>query len=150
MVDGVLKNAKDENGNVVYRIVDDKKEDDVWRIPCMQPASKQWTGFPTQKHHKLLQRLIKLGSNPNDLILDVFCGSGTTLYAAEKLNRRWIGADISKFAIYLTRNRILESKKNHENEDSYSFEILTHLTQKKRDLLGLDFFQKDLQIKRKS
>jgi len=150
MVDGVLKNAKDENGNVVYRIVDDKKEDDVWRIPCMQPASKQWTGFPTQKHHKLLQRLIKLGSNPNDLIVDVFCGSGTTLYAAEKLNRRWIGADISKFAIYLTRSRILEYRKNHENEVSYPFEILTHLTQKKRDLLGLDFFQKDLQIKRKS
>ncbi|TFF85217.1 MAG: site-specific DNA-methyltransferase, partial [Promethearchaeota archaeon] len=150
MVDGVLKNAKDENGNVIYRIVDDKKEDDVWRIPCMQPASNQWTGFPTQKHHKLLQRIIKLASNPDDLILDVFCGSGTTLYAAEKLQRRWIGADISKFAIYLTRKRILKYKKKYNNQDAYSFEIFTHLTQDRKDVLDSHFFQKDLKIKRKS
>ena len=150
MVDGVLKNAKDENGNVIYRIVDDKKEDDVWRIPCMQPASKQWTGFPTQKHHKLLKRIIKLGSNPEDLILDIFCGSGTTLYAAEKLNRRWIGADISKYAIYLTRKRILDHKNLQDGNTKYSFEILTHLTEKRRNLVDSNFFQKDLQIKRKS
>lgn len=150
MVDGVLKNAKDEDGNVIYRIVDDKKEDDVWRIPCMQPASKQWTGYPTQKHHKLLQRIIKLGSNPGDLILDVFCGAGTTLYAAEKLNRRWVGADISKFAIYLTRNRILEYKKEQERKKEYSFELLTHLTEKRKKLVDSNFFQKDLKITRKS
>ncbi|MFX1313204.1 MAG: DNA methyltransferase, partial [Promethearchaeota archaeon] len=62
-VNGVLKNVKDENGHVKYRFVTDKKLDDVWRIPCLQPASKEWTGFPTQKHHKLLERIIKLGSN---------------------------------------------------------------------------------------
>jgi adenine specific DNA methylase Mod len=150
MVDGVLKNAKDEDGNVIYRIVDDKKEDDVWRIPCMQPASKQWTGYPTQKHHKLLQRIIKLGSNPGDLILDVFCGAGTTLYAAEKLNRRWVGADISKFAIYLTRNRILEYKKEQEGKKEYSFELLTHLTEQRKKLVDSNFFQKDLKVTRKS
>ncbi|MBD3198072.1 MAG: hypothetical protein GF317_23680, partial [Candidatus Lokiarchaeota archaeon] len=46
MVNGVLKNAKDKEGKVIYRIVKDKKMDDVWKIPCMQPASKQWTGYP--------------------------------------------------------------------------------------------------------
>ncbi len=149
MVNGVLKNAKDKYGNVIYRIVDDKKADDVWRIPCMQPASKQWTGFPTQKHHKLLQQIIELGSNPGDLVLDIFCGSGTTLYAAEKLNRRWIGADISKYAIYLTRKRILEYKQNSSSKDSHSFEILTHLNENRRTLLASEFFQKQLNIKRK-
>ena len=41
----------------MYRIVNDKKLDDVWRIPCLQPASKEWTGFPTQKHHELIERI---------------------------------------------------------------------------------------------
>ncbi|MFW9872896.1 MAG: DNA methyltransferase, partial [Candidatus Thorarchaeota archaeon] len=69
-VNGVLKNLKNKNGHVRYRIVKDKKLDDVWKIPCLQPASKEWTGFPTQKHHSLLERIIKLGSNEGDLIAD--------------------------------------------------------------------------------
>ncbi|MBA7578507.1 Modification methylase DpnIIB [subsurface metagenome] len=112
MVDGVLKNAKDENGHVIYRVVKDKKMDDVWKIPCMQPASKEWTGFPTQKHHDLLERIIKIGSNEGDLVADFFCGSGTTLLVADKLNRRWIGSDISEYSIYLTRKRLLNYRKN--------------------------------------
>ena len=86
--------------------------DDVWKIPCLQPASKEWTGFPTQKHHKLLERIIKIGSNEGDLIADFFCGSGTSLVVAEKLKRRWIGCDISEYSIYFTKNRIL----NYQNE----------------------------------
>ncbi|GAI96530.1 unnamed protein product [marine sediment metagenome] len=111
MVDGVLKNAKDEKGHVIYRVVKDKKMDDVWKIPCMQPASKEWTGFPTQKHHDLLERIIKIGSNEGDLVADFFCGSGTTLLVADKLNRRWIGSDISEYSIYLTRKRLLNYRK---------------------------------------
>ena len=102
MVNGVLKNAKDENGHVIYRIVTDKKMDDVWKIPCLQPASKEWTGFPTQKHHKLLERIIKIGSNEGDLIADFFCGSGTSLVVAEKLKRRLSARDISEYSINLT------------------------------------------------
>ncbi|MEJ2276852.1 MAG: site-specific DNA-methyltransferase, partial [Candidatus Lokiarchaeota archaeon] len=86
MINGVLKNAKDENGNVIYRIVHDKKMDDVWtQIPCMQPASKQWTGFPTQKHHKLLERIIMLGSNEGDLIFKIYSNSQNKLKRAEKI-----------------------------------------------------------------
>lgn len=146
-VNGVLKNLKDENGHVRYRIVKDKKLDDVWKIPCLQPASKEWTGFPTQKHHSLLERLIMLGSNEGDLVADFFCGSGTTLLAAEKLKRRWIGCDISEYSIYLTRKRIL----NYHNDSQifYPFDLLTHMNDERSKLIDSGFFQKDLSIKRK-
>ncbi|MFX1573890.1 MAG: DNA methyltransferase [Promethearchaeota archaeon] len=147
MVNGVLKNVKDENGHVKYRIVTDKKMDDVWKIPCLQPASKEFTGFPTQKHHKLLERIIKLGSNENDLIADFFCGSGTTLLAAEKLNRKWIGCDISEYSIYLTRSRIF--KYQEESQKFHPFEILTNFNKTRSKIIKSGFFQKDLSIKRK-
>lgn len=146
-VNGVLKNAKDENGHVRYRIVTDKKLNDVWKIPCLQPASKEWTGFPTQKHHKLLERIIELGSNEGDLIADFFCGSGTSLLAAEKLKRRWIGCDISEYSMYLTRKRLLNHHKNIQKY--YSFDILTHLNEERRKIIDSGFFRKNLSIKRK-
>ncbi|MHA2326362.1 MAG: DNA methyltransferase, partial [Promethearchaeota archaeon] len=146
-VDGVLKNVKDEKGHVKYRIVKDKKLDDVWKIPCLQPASKDWTGFPTQKHHLLLERIIELGSNKGDLIADFFCGSGTTLVVAEKMKRRWIGCDISKYSIYLTKNRILNFYK--KKQICYPFDILTHMSDEKREILDSRFFYKNLTIKRK-
>jgi len=151
MVNGVLKNAKDENGHVIYRIVTDKKMDDVWRIPCLQPASKEWTGFPTQKHHDLLERIIKIGSNEGDLVADFFCGSGTTMLMAEKLKRRWIGSDISEYSIYLTRKRLLNYRKNiiDQVKKIESFEIYTHFDDQKEKLISSGFFEKDLKIKRK-
>ena len=151
MVDGVLKNAKDENGHTIYRVVKDKKIDDVWKIPCMQPASKEWTGFPTQKHHDLLERIIKIGSNEGDLVADFFCGSGTTLLAADKLNRRWIGSDISEYSIYLTRKRLLNYRKNISDQVKKidPIEIYTHFDEQKKNLISSGFFEKDLKIKRK-
>jgi adenine specific DNA methylase Mod len=146
-VNGVLKNLKDENGHVRYRIVKDKKLDDVWKIPCLQPASKEWTGFPTQKHHSLLERIIELGSNEGDLVADFFCGSGTTLLAAEKLKRRWIGCDISEYSIYLTRKRVLDY---HDDSPVYHlFDLLAHNDNEKSKFIDSGFFQKDLSIKRK-
>jgi DNA modification methylase len=149
MVDGVLKNAKDEKGHVIYRVVKDKKMDDVWKIPCMQPASKEWTGFPTQKHHDLLERIIKIGSNEGDLVADFFCGSGTTLLVADKLNRRWIGSDISEYSIYLTRKRLLNYRKNIIDPKIEPIEIYTHFDEQKKSLISSGFFEKDLKIKRK-
>ena len=147
MVNGVLKNVKDEEGHVTYRIVTDKKLDDIWRIPCLQPASKEWTGFPTQKHHDLLERIIKIGSNKGDLIADFFCGSGTSLLMAEKLKRRWIGCDISEYSIYLTRKRILNFQK--EQQKDYPFEILSDFNEEKKRVIESGFFEKELAIKRK-
>jgi adenine specific DNA methylase Mod len=146
-VNGVLKNAKDENGHVRYRLVSDKKLDNVWKIPCLQPASREWTGFPTQKHHSLMERIIKLGSNEGDLIADFFCGLGTTLLAVEKLKRRWIGCDISEYSIYLTRKRLLNHHKM--NQKYYSFNTVTHINKERKDLIDSGFFRKDLLIKRK-
>ncbi len=146
-VNGVLKNAKDNKGKVIYRIVKDKKMDDVWRIPCMQPASKEFTGYPTQKHHRLLKRIIELGSNEGDLIADFFCGSGTTLITAEKLKRRWIGSDNSDYAIYLTRNRLIDKFYTATNS-SNGFELLSNQVEEKTKLIESGFFEKKLVLRR--
>lgn len=63
--------------------------------------------YPTQKPEALLERIIKASSNEGDLVLDCFCGSGTTAAVAEKLNRRWITCDLGRFAIHTTRKRLL-------------------------------------------
>ncbi len=149
MVDGVLKYAKDNNGNVIYRTVTDKKIDDVWKIPCLQPASSKWTGYPTQKHHKLLNRIIRLGSNEGDLIADFFCGSGVSLLEAMKLNRRFIGSDISKYSIHLVRKRIRNLLNENNKFIKYPMDIFTILTEDKKELLSKGFFEKKLEITRK-
>jgi hypothetical protein len=64
-------------------------------------------GYPTQKPQALLERIINASSNEGDLVLDCFCGSGTTAAVAEKLGRRWIAADLGRFAIHTTRKRLL-------------------------------------------
>jgi len=106
-IGGVLRNARDESGNLRYRMSYDKKVDDVWRIPQLQPASSEWTGYATQKHHNLLERIIKASSNKGDLVADFFCGSGTTAAVAEKLGRRWLTTDLGRWAVHTTRKRML-------------------------------------------
>ncbi len=69
--------------------------------------AKQATGYPTQKPEGLLDRIINASSNKGDIVLDAFAGSGTTCAVAEKLNRRWIGIDCGKLAIYTTQKRML-------------------------------------------
>lgn len=70
--------------------------------------STEKTGFATQKNESLLKRIIKASSNEGDLVADFFCGSGTTGVVAEKLGRRWIMCDLSRFAIQVTRKRLLD------------------------------------------
>jgi DNA modification methylase len=70
--------------------------------------AKENLAFPTQKAEGLLKRIVEVSSNEGDLVADFFCGSGTTLAVAEKLNRRWIGVDLGRFAIHTTRKRLLE------------------------------------------
>ena len=64
-------------------------------------------GYPTEKPALLLERIIKAASNPGDVVLDCFCGSGTTAAVAEKLGRSWITCDLGRFAIHTTRKRLL-------------------------------------------
>ncbi len=79
----------------------------VWQIPVVKGTSEQHTGYATQKPEALLQRIIKASSKPGDLVLDCFCGSGTTALTAEKLGRRWITCDLGRFAIHTARKRFL-------------------------------------------
>jgi len=68
------------------------------------------TGYPTENSESLLQRIITIGSNPGDLVMDCFAGSGTTQAVAEKLGRRWVGVDCGKLAIYTMQKRLLNLK----------------------------------------
>ncbi len=73
----------------------------------LNPQAIERLNYPTQKPQALLERIIRASSNENDLVLDCFCGSGTTAAAAEKLGRRWIACDLGRFAIHTTRKRLL-------------------------------------------
>ncbi|MBL6996547.1 DNA methyltransferase [Desulfobacula sp.] len=84
-----------------------KLMDDVWRIPTINNMAKERIGYPSQKPESLLERIILASSNPGDLIMDVFAGSGTTAGVAEKLGRRWIVCDFGKHAIYTMQKRML-------------------------------------------
>ena len=91
----------------------------IWYLKTVDPKSKENEFYPTQKPEALLERIIKASSNENSIILDCFSGSGTTLAVAEKLNRRWIGADCNKGAIQTTIKRISKIKKQQEeNKDN--------------------------------
>ena len=72
----------------------------------------QYPTYPTEKSLDLLKTIIKASSNPGDLILDCFCGSGTTLQAAQELGRKWIGIDNSELAIKVVKNRLSKIQGN--------------------------------------
>ena len=78
-------------------------------IPPINSQSQERLGYPTQKPVALLERIIQASSNEGDVVLDPFCGCGTTVAAAQKLGRRWIGIDITQLAISLIRYRMEDS-----------------------------------------
>jgi site-specific DNA-methyltransferase (adenine-specific) len=78
----------------------------VWQLPIIAPVSKERLGYPTQKPVALLERIISASSNPGDVVLDPFCGCGTTVHAAEKLGRQWIGIDITHLSVALIERRL--------------------------------------------
>ncbi|MBR6123305.1 site-specific DNA-methyltransferase [Candidatus Saccharibacteria bacterium] len=88
---------------------------DIWLdYVDVKNQNTELTGYPTEKNLDMLKLIIEASSNPDDIILDCFCGSGTTLLAAELLNRQWIGVDKSDLAIKTTQSRM----------NSYSFDII--------------------------
>lgn len=93
-----------------YYLQGGKPLTDVWTdIPTIAATSSERLGYPTQKPEALLERIIKSSSNEGDLILDPFCGCGTTIIAAERLKRNWIGIDIGYPAISLVKDRLREN-----------------------------------------
>jgi len=112
-------------GKFRYDVIDD--------VPSMATShGDEYLGFDTQKKEDLLKIFILASSNPGDIVADFFCGSGTTLAVAEKLGRRWIGCDLSRYAIHLTRKRLLSienskdllNEKQKYNKKARPFEIL--------------------------
>ncbi len=91
---------------------------DIWTdISPIQGGSLEKFNYPTQKPEQLLERIVLTGSNKNDLVLDAFAGSGTTLAVAEKLGRRWIGMDCGKLAIYTMQKRLLSIAESKDLEN---------------------------------
>jgi hypothetical protein len=113
-----VRGNRDSSGNVTgkwFRTYVDPDEiekgkfaADVWEdIKSYRAQGEQATGYATQKPEKLLERVVGAFSRPGGLVADFFCGSGTTLAVAEKLGRRWIGCDLGRWAIHVTRKRLL-------------------------------------------
>jgi DNA modification methylase len=114
-------NKLDEHGRRYFdgrgerRYLDDilekgKAIGDVWSdLMSFQqiPTSQERLGYDTQKPEALLERILRASSDERGLVADFFCGSGTTLAVAEKLGRRWIGCDLGRWAIHVTRKRLL-------------------------------------------
>ena len=120
----ILHRDQHENHLGPYTLVYPK---DWWPdIGMLATSANERSGYPTQKPEKLLGRIIKASSNEGDLIADFFCGSGTTLAAAEKLGRKWIGSDLGKFAIHTTRKRMISVQREMQktDKDYRAFEIL--------------------------
>ena len=95
---------------------DGKKMQDIWEY-----KDPQYPSYPTEKNLDLLKNIILASSNENSYVLDFFCGSGTTLLAANQLGRNWIGIDASKTAIDVAKNKLLQNNKIF----SSPFKILT-------------------------
>lgn len=119
-IDQILQDReRNENGKSVYKrdlygnpILGKEKKgvplSDVWEIPYLNPNAKERTGYPTQKPVLLLNQILNIVTNEGDLVVDPFCGSGTTCVSAKSLNREYIGIDISKDAVQLAISRLNE------------------------------------------
>jgi len=106
---------------------------DWWTIPIINKAATERLDYATQKPEALLERIIKVSSNKGGLLLDFFCGSGTTLAVGEKLGRRWIGCDLSRWAIHVTRKRLLGI------ENCNPFEVLNLGKYERKYWIGVAF-----------
>ena len=122
VADGLSPKHEKEYPGLTYRdYIEDRPgvaPRDWWTIPIINKAADERLDYATQKPEVLLSKIIEVSSNPGDLIADFFCGSGTTLAVAEKLGRRWIGCDLGRWGIHVTRKRLLSI------ESCKPFEIL--------------------------
>ena len=149
-IDQILqKRSRDAHGKAIYAremdgslVSSDEKKGvplaDVWEIPFLNPKAKERTGYPTQKPILLLDKIIEISTIEGDIVLDPFCGSGTTLVAAKIKGRRFIGIDISQEAVDLTKSRLEtliktesallnKGRSSYINVDEKSLAILTGL-----------------------
>lgn len=149
-------------GNRIKRYLDEVMQqgvvvDDVWDLDKINNSAKEALGYPTQKPHTLLERIIKASSNEGDLVADFFCGSGTTAAVAERLGRKWIVSDLGKFGVHTTRKRMIgvQRELKAQKKDYRAFEILNLGKYQRQHYIGINHNlreveqQKQLQQKEK-
>ncbi len=109
--DGLTPEAETKYPGLTYRqyMKDGILPLDWWVIPLLNKAAAERLGYPTQKPLILLEKIIKASTNRDDIVLDAFCGCGTTLVAAQNLKRRWIGIDISPTACRVMAKRLVDN-----------------------------------------
>ena len=141
--DGKASYKRDMSGNIV--IGKEKRGvplSDVWEIPFLNPKAKERTGYPTQKPIELLERIIKISTDEGDIVLDPFCGSGTTLVAAKLLGRKYLGIDINPSAIDLCKNRLDAPTKTESTLLKIGSQA--YLTKSEKELAVLQQFDCDI------
>ncbi|PJF26704.1 MAG: site-specific DNA-methyltransferase, partial [Phototrophicales bacterium] len=120
-------------------------ENDVWNIQLLNSQSKERLGYPSQKPEALLERIIMASSNEGDVVLDAYCGCGTTVAVAERLKRHWSGIDITYQSISLILQRLEKQygedilKQIMLNGIPRDFASAKALAQKKDDRLRKEF-----------
>ena len=100
-------------------------------VPPLKGNSKEHLGYPTQKPLALIDRIIEGGSNEGDIVLDPFCGCGTSIESSQRLKRQWIGIDISSFAIDLIKEKRLQGKNIPTYGIPYDFQSAKKLAQER-------------------
>ncbi|MGI9251204.1 MAG: site-specific DNA-methyltransferase [Pseudohongiellaceae bacterium] len=126
------------------RFLDEEKgeslSDLLVHVSEVNSMAAERTGYATQKPEALVELLIKASSNEGDLVADFFCGSGTTAAVAEKLGRKWIATDLGKFAIHITRKRMLgvQRQLKEEGRNYRAFEILNLGKYERQHFIGVN------------
>lgn len=107
---------------------------------AINPVAGERLNYPTQKPEKLIDRVIKSGSDEGDIVADFFVGSGTTLAVAEKLGRKWIGSDLGKFGIHTTRKRLIgvQRELKSEGKNYRAFEVLNLGKYERQHYVGIN------------
>ena len=150
---GKIYIPEDKSKRIQRKIYEDEIEgklvQTLWDdIPPVSPTAGERLNYPTQKPEALIERIIKMASNEDDVIADFFCGSGTALAVAEKLNRKWIGCDLGKFAIHTTRKRLIQVQRDKEKNGEHfrPFEVL-NLGKYQREFFFKDYLFNERSIK---
>lgn len=140
----------DENA-VLYRL-EGMTVDSVWDIKALDPKDVRRLGYPTQKPDELLELILSASTKEDDLIADFFAGSGTTLAAAEKLGRKWIGSDLGKFSIHTTRKRMIgvQRQLKKAGKNYRAFEILNLGRYERQYYIGINTNLNDDQKKQQT
>jgi site-specific DNA-methyltransferase (adenine-specific)/adenine-specific DNA-methyltransferase len=121
-------------------VIEEKTVDNIWDdLPGMGIVSSEYIGYPTQKPESLLERVISASSNEGDLVFDCFMGSGTTQVVADRMKRRFIGADINLGAIQTTTNRLIFNQDHNLIKSKTGFEVY--------NVNNYDFFKNPLEAK---